>query len=131
MFKKRIRILIVEDNKAVLQTTAECLRSELKDLGITADIHFAEDGFEAIPLCRQMSYDLILMDMIMKKIHGEETIRKIRSNINGKNARIAILSGYEDNEAIPKCVEEKLVDNKIFYKPVDFQQLAKYIQENV
>ena len=129
MLKKRIRLLVVEDIEVVRQTTIDCLKSELKDLGIIADVHQAADGFDAIPLCRQMSYDLILMDMIMKKIHGEETIKKIRSF--REDAKIIIVSGYEDNEAIPRCVEEKLVNVKVFGKPVNFSQLAKYIQENV
>lgn len=125
--KKRIRLLVVEDLEFVRQTTIECLKSELKDLGIIAEVHQAMDGFDAIPLCRQINYDVILMDMIMKKIHGEETIKKIKSF--RPDAKILIVSGYEDNAAIPRCVEEKLVNVKVFGKPVNFTQLAKYIEE--
>ncbi len=39
----------------------------------------ARDGFEAFEKLRQQQIDLILLDMIMPKMSGEEFIRRIRS----------------------------------------------------
>lgn len=39
----------------------------------------ARDGFEAFEKLRQQKVDLILLDMIMPKMSGEEFIRKIRA----------------------------------------------------
>jgi two-component system chemotaxis response regulator CheY len=49
----------------------------------------ARDGFEAFEKLRQQRVDLILLDMIMPKMSGEEFIRRIRAT--SEFARIPLL----------------------------------------
>lgn len=67
------RVLIVEDN-AINQEIAQLM---LQNVGMKVDM--AENGREAIAIVRQAApYDLILMDMQMPVMGGEEATRRLR-----------------------------------------------------
>lgn len=69
---RRLRILAAEDNavnRAVLQAL----------LGPAGhSVEFAEDGFEAIEAIKQGGFDIVLMDISMPTMDGEEAMRRIR-----------------------------------------------------
>ncbi|ACS79550.1 two-component system response regulator [Maridesulfovibrio salexigens] len=67
-----LKILLVDDN-AVNLTLLERL---LKDEG--AELHKAMEGEEAIGLCREHDFALILLDVQMPGMDGYETARKIK-----------------------------------------------------
>ena len=66
-------VLVVDDFASVRFYHANLLR-QAGYLSIDA-----RDGFEAFEKLRQQKVDLILLDMIMPKMSGEEFIRKIRA----------------------------------------------------
>ncbi len=66
------KILIIEDELMTATTVKEAL--ELN--GINADI--AEDGMKGLDLIKKNDYDLILLDLKMPKLSGEEVLKEIR-----------------------------------------------------
>lgn len=66
------RILVAEDN-AVNQDVA---RAYLEELGCHATV--AGDGEVAVALCREQSFDLVLMDCMMPRLNGLEATAAIR-----------------------------------------------------
>ncbi|THB74727.1 MAG: response regulator [Gammaproteobacteria bacterium] len=66
------RVLVVEDNK-INQVIASEL---LSDIGAEAVIR--DDGFGALEFLGQETVDLVLMDLLMPKISGKETLGKIK-----------------------------------------------------
>ena len=67
------RILIVEDER----DTAEPVKEALELNGFQADI--AEDGETGVEMFRRKEYDLVLLDLKLPKMDGEEVLRKIRA----------------------------------------------------
>lgn len=66
------KILIIEDEKM----TAQAVKEALELNGMSADI--AEDGIKGIELVKKIEYDLILLDLKMPKLSGEDVLREIR-----------------------------------------------------
>ena len=66
------KILIIEDDKKITRY----LELELVHEGYLVDI--ARDGEEGLEKFKTSFYDLILLDLMMPKLSGEETCKKIR-----------------------------------------------------
>lgn len=65
-------ILIVDDNKLNIKVALKALQD------FNFDIDDAESGKECLSYVRNKRYDLILMDIMMPEMSGEETLRKLR-----------------------------------------------------
>lgn len=65
-------ILIIEDELM----TATAVKEALELDGMTAEI--AEDGMKGLELIKKNDYDLVLLDLKMPKLSGEEVLREIR-----------------------------------------------------
>lgn len=66
------KILIIEDEKM----TAEAVKEALELNGMSAEI--AEDGIRGIEMVKETEYDLILLDLKMPKLSGEDVLKEIR-----------------------------------------------------
>ena len=75
------RILIVDDTKMNVAVASNLLKRT------DVQISTAFSGQEAISLCEENAYDLILMDQRMPGMDGTEAMKKIRELENGKNAK--------------------------------------------
>lgn len=66
------KILIIEDEKM----TAEAVKEALELNGMSAEI--AEDGTRGIEMVKETEYDLILLDLKMPKLSGEDVLKEVR-----------------------------------------------------
>jgi two-component system, sensor histidine kinase and response regulator len=66
------RILVVDD----VFMNVRLVLSLLKRLGYTADT--ASGGLQVLQMCRETTYDLIFMDILMPEMDGRETVKKLR-----------------------------------------------------
>ena len=67
-----MRILVVEDDEKI----ASFLLNGLRQSGFSTDV--AADGEEALALCRSVSYDAIVLDIMLPKIDGLSVLRRLR-----------------------------------------------------
>jgi two-component system, OmpR family, response regulator RegX3 len=68
----RTRILIAEDEPAILDAVAYTLRAE------GFDVETAEDGERALDELRGNEYDLMILDLMLPKLSGTEILRRVR-----------------------------------------------------
>ncbi|MCH8512489.1 MAG: response regulator [Kiritimatiellae bacterium] len=102
------RILLVEDN---LTNRMVALRI-LEKIGLRAET--AKDGFEALELTRQQTYDLILMDVQMPGMDGLEATRKLRRR--GSRIPIVAMTAHAMKEDRQLCIDAGM--NDYLSKPV-------------
>ncbi|MFZ1292457.1 MAG: response regulator [Melioribacteraceae bacterium] len=113
-------ILIVDDDKDARFTIGEIVKS----LGYNPI--FANDGFECLETLKNEKPDIVLLDIMMPKMDGFQTIRKIRNNTETKTTRVFALTAYamlSDREII-----EKNGFNGLFTKPINTGQLEKRLK---
>lgn len=71
--KKKIAVLIADDNK-LMRKTLSLLITGMQDVHLAGE---ATNGEEAIALAKELSPDIILMDINMSPVNGFEATRKI------------------------------------------------------
>jgi two-component system copper resistance phosphate regulon response regulator CusR len=76
-----MRLLLVEDEKKVSELVARALRAE------SYAVDVAEDGLRGWELAQSYEYDLIILDLMLPQLPGEEVLRRIRRT----NQRVPIL----------------------------------------
>ncbi|HSX49407.1 MAG TPA: response regulator, partial [Cellvibrio sp.] len=55
-------------------------------------VDFAENGLEAIRMCEQKQYDLILMDLHMPKMNGEQATIALRTRVSDETIIVGLTS---------------------------------------
>ncbi len=72
-----MRVLVVEDEARLAENIAGALR---EGPGYAVDV--AHDGEDAIHLCWTAKYDLIVLDLMLPQLSGEEVVRQLRASRN-------------------------------------------------
>jgi DNA-binding response OmpR family regulator len=85
-----VRVLVVEDHKELAATIAVGLRRE----GMAVDIAF--DGEDALRHAARESYDVILLDRDLPKIHGDDVCRALVAR--GSRSRVLMLTAADTIE---------------------------------
>lgn len=116
----KTRILLVEDNPA----TMEVMQQELEVLGY--DVAVAKDGAEAVEIANSELPDLIIMDILMPKMDGNEAATQIRKD--PKTQEIPILAATA--KALPEDRERCLASGCDDYiaKPFSYRELHTAIE---
>ncbi len=82
----RKKITIIEDNKPI----ANMYKFKLENDGFEVDVaHTGPDGFE---LVKRKRPHLVLLDMRLPHMNGEEVLRKIRATDWGEYLRVMIIA---------------------------------------
>ena len=116
--QKERKILVVEDDEDLL-----CLY-RLYLQGGSYKILQAKNGKEGLELAEREKPDLIILDMIMPVMDGEEFIQKFR--LEGKNFDIPIIIASV-NDKIPPVLVEKGRIQSVLKKPFPIETLLKEI----
>ncbi|MEZ4525979.1 MAG: response regulator [Desulfobacterales bacterium] len=118
-----IRILLAEDHLI----SQKVIQSILKKHGLHADI--ANNGREAVALLEKQDYDLVLMDMQMPVMDGEEAAEIIRSPdspVRNPHIPIIALTAHTSKEDRETCLKKGM--NAYLAKPVRGDKLINAIR---
>jgi DNA-binding response OmpR family regulator len=88
-----LKIVIVEDEPAIRMLYQKKFELE----GFTAIT--ANDGYEGLHTIRQSKPDIILLDLRMPRMNGDEMLTKMRATEWGAEARVMILTNLSRSEA--------------------------------
>ncbi len=94
MAEQKIRILIADDHAVVRKGLVMVLRLE-PDFEIVAE---ADNGRHALELAQQLKPDLVLLDLVMPEMDGEQTMLALRKVL--PKTRVLILSGVELDDRV-------------------------------
>lgn len=93
------KILLADDHKIVRDGIKALIEDE-KNFNVVAE---AENGLEAIELCKNFDIDIAIIDMNMPKMNGIELIVQLRKEY--KNMKLLVLSMVNQHDIIKKSVE--------------------------
>jgi two-component system cell cycle response regulator len=112
---RKAYILVVDDNKI----TTKLMRKYLESHGFEATE--AYDGVDALEKIAQRIPDAIVLDVMMPRMDGYETVRQLRDKAETKNIPVVIVTALNDvltqikaietgaDDFLSKPVEEKLL----------------------
>lgn len=88
-----LKVVIVEDKVAL----ADIYKTRLELLGYKC--YTAYDGQEALSVIQQELPQLVLLDLMVPKIAGDQILATIRASDWGKNIKVLIISNLDESEA--------------------------------
>ena len=113
-----VRVLVVDDDRAVVRAVSRLLEREGMALRATLD------PTQALPLCRRFEPDVVLLDLRMPRMDGITVLREIkRSHLTPE---VIILTGVRSTEAVVETI--KLGAYWFLDKPFDSRNLLGLIR---
>ena len=105
------RVLVVDDEKDL----RDAIQTALSYEGF--EVETAEDGVDGYNKMREFKPDLVLLDIIMPKQNGIDTLKAVRKEEWGKDVPIIIMTVLDDlmkvSEALDAGASEYLVKTDI------------------
>ena len=108
-----MKILVVDDERAIRNSLMEILGDEGYDVDI------AEDGATAVGMAEKERYDVIFCDIKMPNMEGTEVLEKLRAD--GVDAAIVMISGHGDIDTAVECIKKGAFD--FIQKPLDLNRI--------
>jgi len=115
------KVLIIEDQEVFI----EMFGGKLKQDGF--EVVSAKNGAWGVKEALEKDFDLLIIDMVMPAMNGEEVVTKLKMEEKTKNIPIIVLSASVDEETQKRV--EKMGVEAFFVKtritPSDLSQKAK------
>lgn len=119
--KSRPRILVVDDQKLIVDTIAEILQ------GAGFEVAVACDAWTALDLAARFEPDRILSDILMPGMNGVELAIAVRKMY--PSVRILLFSGQAGISEILEGAEERGYKFDVIPKPIHPQKLIERIKD--
>ena len=114
---KKHTILVVDDEEII----RDFLREVLDDYEVTV----ACDGDQAIELLKKGPFDLVITDLRMPKVPGEEVVKVAQQLRPG--AKVMVVSGYSTLQSLSKTSEHGAC--AFLAKPFGIKELLQKVSE--
>ncbi|ADD08891.1 response regulator transcription factor [Candidatus Aciduliprofundum boonei] len=117
-----LNVVIIDDNKEL----AEVIKQYLSNRGFNVKI--AENARNAMSILEKSErVDVILLDLMLKDVHGLELLKSIRSH--SKQVVIIIITGIKDLNTVIEAMKAGADDYLV--KPFRLGELEEKINENL
>jgi len=118
------KIAIVEDDQAICQM----YRFKFEAEGYTVEV--ADNGKLGLELAEKMRPDIILLDLMMPEMNGDEMLGLLRKTAWGKDVKVIILTNVGEQE-IPESVKELGVRGVILKADMTPRQVANIVKQQL
>ena len=115
------KVAIVEDDLAI----AQMYRMKFEAEGFTVDI--AENGKLGLELCETLKPDVVLLDLMMPEMNGDEMLQKMRATEWGKTPPVVGLTNIGEQEA-PDSLKKLGVSAFIVKAEMTPRQVAEVVK---
>jgi len=120
---KKIKILIIDDNKEFCEILSEFLNSQ-SDIEVVGT---ALDGLEGYDMIMEKKPDVVILDIIMPHLDGLGVLEKVNSTLNKNRPIFIILSAVGQDRITQKALS--LGAEYYVIKPFDMKVLASRIRQ--
>lgn len=118
------KIAIIEDDAAI----AQMYRMKFEAEGFIVET--AENGSYGLQLAEQMRPDIILLDLMMPEMNGDEMLTRMRATDWGKDIKVIILTNMGEQEA-PEVLKSLSVEAFIVKADMTPRQVADLVKKYV
>lgn len=107
------RILVVDDEREIVRVLKDFLRSRGHEVTGT------HSGAETLAMARRRRFDVVLLDIVMPGMDGNETLRRLKAL--DPSAIVIMMSGNADEEVAEESMKRGAYE--CIRKPFDFPHL--------
>jgi DNA-binding response OmpR family regulator len=119
-----VKVAIIEDDQAISQM----YRFKFEAEGYTVET--AENGKFGLELAEKMKPDIILLDLMMPEMTGDEMLEKMRNTTWGKNIKVIILTNMGEQE-IPDTIKQFGVIDVILKADMTPRQVTELVKKHL
>ncbi len=116
-----IKVAIIEDDIAISQMYRLKFESE------GYEVQTADNGLLGLELIEVFKPDIILLDLMMPEMTGDEMLAELRKKPFGKNITVIVLTNMGEEEA-PKSLKELNVHSFIVKAEMTPRQVAERVK---
>jgi two-component system response regulator (stage 0 sporulation protein A) len=118
------KIAVIEDD----QTISQMYRFKFEAEGFT--VQTAENGKLGLELIENMKPDIILLDLMMPEMRGDQMLEEMRKKSWGKDIKVIVLTNMGEQE-IPENVKELGVSGVILKADMTPRQVAELVKKQL
>ena len=118
------KIAIIEDDQAISQM----YRFKFEAEGYTVET--ADNGRLGLELAGSMKPDIILLDLMMPEMTGDEMLEKLRAKDWGQKVKVIILTNVGEQE-LPAKIKELGVSGVILKANMTPRQVAEMVKKRL
>lgn len=118
--ERSARVLIVDDDEAIIRLLADVMRQQELDFDI------ATNGYEALQLLSKRRYALVLLDLEMPVLNGIELLKTMRNAMLRLPVVFVLSARTRDFEDL-----DDTVVNCVVRKPFNVDELAELVAQTI
>lgn len=118
------KIAIIEDDIAISQM----YRMKFENEGY--DVETADNGKSGLELAESFSPEIILLDLMMPEMNGDEMLAKLRSSDWGKDIKVIVLTNMGEQEALNR-LKDLGVDSFIVKAEMTPKEVSEFVKKRL
>ena len=97
MGDQKFHLLIVDDNRVERMKLTRMLESEGNTISV------ANDGYQALEILRERTFDLVLLDVVMPGMDGFQVLQAMKAESAMPRTPVIMISAMDESDISAKC----------------------------